>query len=327
MTDEWDRRRFLKRLGIVGGSAVCAAGVGFIARDRGEGEPDTPKVSNRAWDFRSDTASAAPTLTVAVGQGDPVAATRAGIKGLGGMERFIHPGESVVIKPNIGWDRTPIQAANTNPIVVATLVKLCLQAGASRVSVTDNSCNDARRCFTRSGIWKSIEEAGGEIILPDAHRFMEIELGGVIGKIPVLMPALQADRFINAPIAKQHSLSGFTGGMKNLYGVLGGRRNRLHQKINESIAELARLIRPTLTVMDATRVLFRNGPQGGNIEDVREVGEVIVSEDPVAVDAYACTLIGASPADLSYLRIAAKQGIGTDDPAEIDRALQRILPE
>ncbi len=325
MSDDWDRRRFLKRLGIAGGAAACATGVGLIARDRGRDEPVTPALSKQAWDFQTQVPSGLS--MVAIGQGDPVTATRAGVRGLGGMKRYIRPGESVAIKPNVGWDRTPIQAANTNPMVIATLVTLCLEAGASRVVVTDNSCNDARRCFTRSGIWQSVEEAGGEVILPDEHRFMETDLGGVIGRIPVLIPALQADRLINAPIAKQHSLSGFTGGLKNLYGVLGGRRNRLHQRINESIADLARLIRPTLTVMDATRVLFRNGPQGGDLKDTREVGEVIVSEDPVAVDAYACSLIGLSPVDLPYLRLAAQRGIGTDDPARIERALRRFESE
>ena len=106
MSDDWDRRRFLKRLGIAGGAAACATGVGLIARDRGRDELVTPALSSQAWDFRSR--APAGSLEIAIGQGDPVTATRAAIHGLGGMKRYIHPGESVAIKPNVGWDRIPI---------------------------------------------------------------------------------------------------------------------------------------------------------------------------------------------------------------------------
>jgi len=236
------------------------------------------------------------------------------------MSRFIAPGDTVVVKPNIGWDRTPVQAANTNPLVVATIVRLCFAAKAARVVVTDNSCNDPARCFTRSGIWKLAQAAGAEVVLPAEHRFRMLDLGGVIlGKMPVLIPAVSATRFINVPVAKHHGLSGFTGAMKNLYGILGGRRNRLHQRIDDSIADLADFIRPTLTVMDATRVLFRNGPQGGDLADTREVNQVIASTDQVAVDAYSCTLIGMNPADLPYLSHAQKRGLGTADPEGVVR--------
>jgi uncharacterized protein (DUF362 family) len=227
------------------------------------------------------------------------------------MRRFVNKGEKVVIKPNVAWDRTPAQAANTNPVVVATLVELCLEAGVKKVVVTDNPCNDAERCFTRSGIWKSVEAAGGEVVLPADHRFMPMALAGVLGTIPVLMPAVEADRLINVAIAKHHGLTKFTGAMKNLYGMIGGRRNRHHQSIDDSIVDLASSFQATLTLMDATRVLLRNGPQGGDLSDTKEVGEVIASTDPVAVDAYACGLIGLSPRDLPYLTRAAREGLGT----------------
>ena len=136
--------------------------------------------------------------------------------------------------------------------------------------------------------------------------------------MPVLVPALKADRFINLPVAKHHGLSKFTGGMKNLYGVLGGRRNRLHQKINDSIADLTSFVRPTLTVMDATRVLVRNGPQGGNVSDTLALGKIVASEDPVVVDAYACSFINLTPAELPYLALAAQQGLGIDDPTAVE---------
>ena len=327
MNDEWDRRRFLKRLGIAGSAAACVSGVGIIAHDdlkrKEDGDGSRGSVSSiRRWDFRARVPKGP--IPVIVAQDAPEEAVRAGILELGGMKEFVHPSEKVVIKPNVGWDRTPMQAANTNPVVIATLVRLCVDAGASRVIVTDNSCNDARRCFTRSGIWKAVEAAGGEIVLPDEHRFTEVDLGGVLGRMPVLNAIMEADRLINAPIAKHHSLSGFTGGMKNLYGVLGGRRNRLHQNIHESIVELSHSFRPTLTVMDATRVLFRNGPQGGSLDDTRAVGEIIISENPVGVDAYACTLIDQKPENLPYLRAAAEQGIGAFDEAYMKQMLRRV---
>ncbi|MCP4678309.1 MAG: DUF362 domain-containing protein [Deltaproteobacteria bacterium] len=318
MKDQWNRRRFITRLGVSSAGILGASTIGLLAKDRGRHEPPDTRRMGHVRDFRSNLGGAMPSLVIS--RGDPSAATRGAVEELGGIERFVRPGDTVVIKPNVGWDRTPIQAANTNPLVIGALVSLCRTAKASRIVVTDNTCNEARRCFTRSGIWKAVEDAGGEVILPAPHRFKPYDLGGIVlGRMPVLVPAVRADRFINVPVAKHHGLSGFTGGMKNLYGVLGGRRNRLHQNIDVSIADLAHFIRPTLTVMDATRVLLRNGPQGGDVADTLAIGEVIASEDPVAVDAYACGLINLAPGDLPYLAIAEQRGIGTADLTRIER--------
>ncbi len=300
-------------VGIAGATAT-----GILLRDEGRDEPLLDPKAVQVRNFRAHMGDSGEKLVIA--NGDPSSATRAAIRALGGMERFIQSGESVVIKPNIGWDRTPVQAANTNPLVISALVKMCLDAGAATVVVTDHSCNESRRCFTRSGIWKEASNAGAVVVLPAGHRFRIHDLGGmVLGKMPVLTAAVRADRFINVPVAKHHGMSGFTGAMKNLYGVLGGRRNRLHQRLDESIADLADFIRPTLTVMDATRVLMRNGPQGGNLGDVRSVNQVIASTDQVAVDAYGCGLIGLKPTDLPYLALAQKKGLGTADLSTIPR--------
>jgi uncharacterized protein (DUF362 family) len=306
MTDPFDRRRFLKRLGAACAGIAGAAGLGLAAHDRGRDEPRATRRTHQVRDYRSDLEIGADRLVVA--GGSPADATRAAIERLGGMGRFVRAGERVVLKPNIGWDRTPLQAANTNPLVVATLVELCLAAGAAEVIVTDNTCNEARRCFTRSGIWKTAEQAGATIVLPAPHRFRPYELGGVIlGRMPVLAAAVQADRLINVPVAKHHGLSGFTGAMKN----------RLHQRIDESIADLADFIRPTLTVLDATRVLKRNGPVGGDVGDTEAVGKVLASVDQVAVDAYACRFIDLAPGDLPYLALGGERGLGTPDLSRI----------
>jgi uncharacterized protein (DUF362 family) len=230
---------------------------------------------------------------------------------MGGMKRFVSRGDIVAVKPNIGWDRMPVHAANTNPLVVAEVVKLAFDAGAKEVIVTDASCNEANRCFQRSGIWRATYALGANVILPSAHRFRDLRMKGeVLDQWPVYLPLVNADKVINVPIAKHHNLSKFTCGMKNRYGILGGRRNRLHQNIDVSIADLATFMRPTLTVVDATRVLLRNGPQGGNIDDAKDMHQVIAGLDQVAVDAYACTLIGESPSNVRYLKLGHERGIG-----------------
>lgn len=316
MTHAWNRRRFLKRTAIGCAGITAATGGALLAKDAGRYAPEVKQKVSQSRNFKGPGKQTSGVIVVA--KGAPDVATRKVIDALGGMEAFIEPGDTVVIKPNVGWDRTPIQAANTNPMVVRALVEMCFAAKAKKVVVTDNTCNDPSRCFTRSGIWKMAEAAGAEIVLPAEHRFRPFELGGVIlGEMPVLSPALSGDKFINVPIAKHHGLSKFTGAMKNLYGVLGGRRNRLHQKIDDSIADLADFIRPTLTVMDATRVLLRNGPQGGNIQDTKAVGEIIASTDQVAIDTYSCGLIGVSPSELPYLKLAEARGLGVADLKKI----------
>ncbi len=225
-----------------------------------------------------------PELVVAQGE-SPQQLVRRAVDELGGMRRFIARGDIVVVKPNIGWDRAPEQAANTNPLLVAEVVRLCQDAGARRVVVTDVSCNDARTCFERSGIAAAARAAGADVILPEERRFKEVNLAGdVLTTWPVLEPFLAADKIINLPIAKHHSLTGCTLGMKNFYGIIGGQRSRLHQRINESLADLLAFARPTLTILDAYRVLMRGGPTGGSLADVEFKKTLLAGTDPVAID-------------------------------------------
>src|ERR1035438_1028057 len=189
-----------------------------------------------------------PKLTV-VQNGEPRALVQQALADLGGIRRFVSRQDVVVLKPNIAWDRTPEQAANTNPEVVAEGVRQCWQAGAKRVIVTDVSCNEAHRCFQRSGIQAAAHAEGAEVILPDPELFREVDLGGVVLKSwPVFTPFLEADKIFNLPIAKHHVLTGATLGMKNWYGILGGERNRLHQQIHQSLCDLANFMLPTVTV-------------------------------------------------------------------------------
>jgi uncharacterized protein (DUF362 family) len=255
---------------------------------------------------------ALPDLTVISGD-SPRALVQRALLELGGIQRFISRGDVVIVKPNIAWDRTPEQAANTNPEVVAEMVRQCWSAGAKRVIVTDVSCNEPSRCFQRSGIADAASKEGAKVILPDPSRFKEVNLGGdVLQEWPVFQPFLEADKIINLPIAKHHSLTGATLGMKNWYGILGGQRQRLHQRINESLVDLADFVRPTLTLIDSYRVLLRNGPTGGNLEDVLLKKTIVAGTDPVALDAYVAKAYwNLEPPTLPYLELAADRGLGS----------------
>jgi len=311
--DPLARRDFLKRVGAAGAVMGGAALVGVARWEHGAPGASGLRGARIARDYR--VVEAAPEgvdFAVAQNDADAAALVRKAVEALGGMKRFVGRGDVVVVKPNIGWDRTPLQAANTNPLVVAEVVRLAIDAGAKRVVVTDASCNEPHRCFTRSGIWKAAYDAGADVILPAPQHFRAMRLKGeLLDEWPVLTTLVEADKLINVPVAKQHNLSRYTGAMKNWYGSLGGRRNRLHQSIDLSIADLATFLQPTLTVIDATRVLLRNGPQGGNVADAKDMWTVIASIDQVAADARACTLIGQRPEAIPYLAMAEARGLGT----------------
>lgn len=318
MKDHPTRREVLQRISAAASIMVGSTAVGVALWDRA-GQPLIEPAGKRiVKDFRVAPREDLPTMAIAKTGADETALTLAAIDALGGMARFVKKGDRVAIKPNIAWDRAPIHAANTNPKVVAAVVKAAYEAGAKLVQVTDFSCNDAQRSFQRSGIWKAAYDAGAEVVLPANHLFKTVRMQGVLlDEWPVLRPLIDADKVINVPVAKHHALARFTGAMKNWYGLIGGRRNRLHQDINTSIADLATFMRPTLTVIDATRVLMRNGPTGGNIDDTKVLNTVIATVDEVAGDTYACELLGNKPAQVDYLRIAQDRGIGTMDLRKI----------
>lgn len=315
MEDKLSRRELLQRLGAAGGVMVGSGLVYGLLRDDGSQSGGGHVGSQIVRSYQvAPGPDAAPRMAIAKSSTDPAELVRRAVGALGGMKRFVSRGDVVAVKPNIGWDRLPVHAANTNPLVVAEVVKLAFDAGASRVVVTDASCNEPARCFQRSGIWRAAYDLGATVIIPAAHHFREMRLRGeVLDAWPIYTPLVNVDKVINVPVAKHHNLSKFTGAMKNWYGILGGRRNRLHQSIDRSIADLATFMRPSLTVMDATRVLLRNGPQGGNVDDARDMNQVIASLDQVAVDAYAATLIGRRPEEIEYLRLATARGIGQLD--------------
>jgi uncharacterized protein (DUF362 family) len=254
--------------------------------------------------------SPAPLLAVAHG---PVAAaiTKAAVDALGGMGRFVHRGDRVVVKANIGWDRTPEQAANTNPDVVGSVVRLCLAAGAKSVLVLDNPCNDPRRCYQRSGIAEAVRAAGGTVDFFEEDRTRKMIIGGELIKEWNVHPAFtEANVRINVPIAKHHSLAGLTLGMKNWLGAVGGDRGRMHQEMDRCIVDLAAFFKPSLTIIDGVRILTSGGPQGGDLKAVRRLDTVIASADQVAAEARGGMLHGRAPDQLPHIALAESRGLG-----------------
>ncbi|HUV70832.1 MAG TPA: DUF362 domain-containing protein [Terracidiphilus sp.] len=318
------RREAMIQLLRLAGAGTVLTGTGlWLSEHSFRPVPAAPERASR--DHRVAADPQLPQMCVAHG-GEPAALAQAALQALGGIRRFISRQDVVVIKPNIAWDRTPEQAANTNPDLVAEVVRQCWQAGAKKVAVTDVSCNEAQRCFHRSGIQAAALAAGAEVILPDPERFREVDIGGVVLKTwPVFGPFLEADKVINLPIAKHHSLLGVTLGMKNWYGILGGQRNRLHQQIHQSLVDLASFMLPTVTILDGYRVLLRNGPTGGSLEDVDTKKTVVASTDPVALDAWvAKAWWNLNPDRLPYLAMASNHGLGTTEFEKLNLAIKQV---
>jgi uncharacterized protein (DUF362 family) len=285
-----DRRKFIKLSALTGIGITMPAGMDLLA---GAIEAATP-----------------PDLAVVHGD-SPERIVKAAIDAVGGIGKFISRGDIVVIKPNIGWDRTPEQAGNTNPEVVATVVKLCFEAGAKKVRVFDRPVNDPRRCYVQSGIAPAAGALGADVGYVDERKFKDMDIKGeTLKSWPLYTEIFEADKVINIPIAKHHGLAKLTMSMKNWMGIMGGLRRQIHQKLDASLVDLSTKVKPTLTILDAVRILTANGPQGGNLADVRKLDTVIVGVDQVAIDSYGATLFGMKGSDLGYVTLGHKMGLG-----------------
>ena len=253
---------------------------------------------------------------VAVAEGkDYGAVTRGAVNALGGFSRFVKTGSTVVVKPNMGWDRRPEQAATTHPAVVRAIAEECVKAGAKRVKVFDNPCNDMRRSYEDCGIAAALKGMKNvEVRYIEEERFKKVNLKGTFLKEWELYgDALSADVFINAPIAKHHSLTRVTLGLKNMMGIMGGDRGFIHRQIEDALADLNSVVKSHLVVIDATRILTAHGPTGGSLSDVKVLNKVIASTDIVAADAVASGLFGLAPRDVPITVAAHKRGLGQID--------------
>jgi uncharacterized protein (DUF362 family) len=245
------------------------------------------------------------------------------LNALGGMNKLVSKGNRVIIKPNIAWNQKPEFAANTNPYVVAALVELCREAGADVVKVMDHTCStNPEPSYNNSGIAAAARQAGAEVTYLNKNRFTDFTIPD--GKIlkswsfyEEMVYANEVDILINVPIAKQHGTSRLSMGLKNVFGMIGGDRGSLHTDIHPKIADLNKFVKIDLTVLDAFRILKNHGPTGGRLDDVDNSSDrarrIIVSTDPIAVDAYGATLFGIQPADVGYIRESHEQGLGNID--------------
>jgi len=240
--------------------------------------------------------------------------TRKTFEAAGGISKFISKGDVVVVKPNISWARQPEMAASTNPYVMEAVVELCQEAGAQKVRIADNTIHDARRCFALTGAGMVAKNTGADLIYPRSSLMRRMKLqGNRLDIWPVFVPLVEADKVINLPVAKHHSLSSLTLGMKNWIGAVGGRRNKLHQDIHLTIVDLAQFFKPTLTLIDGIRIMTRNGPSGGSTADVVQKNTLILSDDPVAADAGAARWFGRKPQQIGFIKLGQKWGLGTHD--------------
>lgn len=246
--------------------------------------------------------------------------TKKTFEAVGGINRFVSKGDVVVIKPNLSWARQPHFAATTNPEVLEAVIELCQEAGAKKVRIADNTIHDARRCFALTGAGMVAKNTGADLIYPRSSLMRKMNLrGNRLDVWPVFVPLVEADKLINLPVAKHHSLCELTLGIKNWIGGVGGSRWSLHQDINLSIVDLAQFFKPTVTLIDATRIMVRNGPSGGSTSDVVKKDTLILSDDPVAADAKAARLFNLNPKSLGFIHLAQKWGLGTFDFQKLDQ--------
>jgi uncharacterized protein (DUF362 family) len=287
------RRELLRRLGL----GVAAVGLGQVALGQKAGRQQQPVV-------------------VVAEKDKPAELVRKAIKALGGMGRFVKKGNRVLIKPNIAFARPPEGAANTNPEVVAELIQLCFEAGAKEVIVLDYTLDPARITYEMSGIAKAAEAKGARVVYVSPRDFVPIEVpkGKILSAydVRVLKQVLDADVFINVPIAKTHGSARLTLGMKNLMGIIQD-RGAWHRSgdLHQCIADFVTAVKPHLTVIDAIRILASGGPKGpGRVE---QKDTIIASTDIVAADAYATTLFGLTPNDVPHIIKAAELGVGVAD--------------
>jgi uncharacterized protein (DUF362 family) len=321
-----DRRRFLMQAGV-------AAGVAFASGWAALAPPDWPlslrdpdgergKPRGRTLRLPEGGFAVAPPATAArlgIARGAQVEpALRAAIDAIGGIDHYVHRGDVVLLKPNVAFERAAVLGATTNPEVLAALVRLAREAGAREVRVVDNPIESPESCFERSGIRRAAVDAGAHVYLPAAGDFETLHVAGAtwIERWPFFWrPFRGVTKVIGVAPVKDHNLCRASMTTKNWYGLLGGRRNQFHQDIHGIIADLALMMRPTFVVLDGTRVLFRSGPTGGSLADVRAGHTIVASTDSLAADAFGWDdLLGRRAEALpDYFARAAARGLGEPD--------------
>lgn len=307
------RREFITKgigAGLLTGSAATFSGFGNLFAAGFQEDGDKP------YDL------------VAVRGGEPAEMFDLAMEAAGGMSKYVKKGQIVVVKPNVAWDVPPERAANTNPELVKRIVEHCYEAGAKQVDVFDNTCDKWDLCYKNSGIEQAVKDAGGRMVPGHTENYyheVPVVKGKSLKTTQVHKLILESDVFINVPVLKHHGSARLTIAMKNLMGVVWDRswwhRNDLHQ----CIADYTTFYRkPDLNIVDAYRVMLRNGPRGVSIEDVVLMKSLLLSEDMVAVDAAAALLFGMEPDEVNYIGIADEMGVGKSDLSELNIKRIRI---
>ncbi|TVR42040.1 MAG: DUF362 domain-containing protein [Bacteroidia bacterium] len=250
---------------------------------------------------------------VAVRGGEPVEMYHRAMEEMGGMKKYIKPGQTVVLKPNASWDVPPQRAANTNPDLMRAIVEDCLAAGAGRVFAFDHTCDNWERSYANSGVAEAVRQGGGQMLHANLERYYrDVSIPGAkrLTTAKVYERLMEADVFINIPVLKHHASTTITIAMKNLMGIVWDRRFWHRNDLHQCIADFCLYRKPDLNIVDAYLVMTRNGPRGTSEADLTRMRSLLVSTDIVAVDAAGAMMLGHEPNDIAHLRIAAEMNIG-----------------
>ena len=324
-SDIFNRRQFLARSAKAGISISVACVAGFRFHDP-KGPAASINMKSDMLQFDFSIADLGQKMSIVQGE-DRVAALRMALKLLGGIETFIQRGDRVLLKVNAAFAAPAMLSATTHPAIITEMTRLCLKAGAVAVVVTDNPINDPASCFTLTGIDAAARKGGAEVILPQDDLFVTMTGRGakLIQNWPVLYkPFKDINKVIGMAPLKDHHRSGASMTMKNWYGLLGGRRNIFHQDIHTIIMELAKMVKPTLVILDATTTMMTNGPTGGSLSDLKNTNTMIVSTDQVAADAFGASLLGRSLDELPFIGKAQTAGLGTADYKKLNPVMGSI---
>ena len=251
---------------------------------------------------------------VAVMNGDPEIMFDKAIESMGGMGTYVKKGNSVVVKPNIGWDVVPEKAANTNPQLIKRIIEQCYNAGASEVYVFDYTCDEWTNCYKNSQIEAYAKDAGAKVVPGNFEKYyrpVKIPDGVSLKDAKVHELILDTDVFINVPVLKHHSSADLSIAMKNLMGVIWDRRYWHRNDLHQCIADFTTWCKPDLNVIDAYRVMMKNGPRGVSEKDVVTYKTQIISTDIVAADAASAKVFGSDPENVGYIKKAGDMGVGT----------------
>ena len=330
--ESFSRRQFVCQVGGTAAVAGAAVGAGLLLRDRGGMEGVKPPAPVKLKDYSVKLDAARPSLVVV--RSAPVESAPPGqdlleareeqalrmvkraLDEMGGVERFIQKGDVVVIKPNVAFDKNPDLAATTQPDTIAAVVRLCLGAGARKVIVADNPINNPESCFFKTRVGDAARRAGAELMMPQDSYFEQLHVGGetITGTWRMFYrPFREATKVIGVSPVKDHNLCKATVTMKNWYGLLGNPRNQFHQNIHGIISDFAKMMRPTFVVADGRKLLMRNGPTGGSLNDVKRGDAIVVGTDCTAVDSWCVTrLLEKSRHEIIYLDKVIARGLGKD---------------